>query len=470
MACRRCRRRPLAVSLFPLFAAAFLAAPFARACLDNAGEEVDWWFQYKMPNSYKVAYLDANTRAGASDLLTVQQYALDDHDHPPALIKTLRSLVKKTGTTAYNATAARGRSAFSRSLGNASAPSLSGVTDDSNLGVSWEPYLMYNDQPDNAQPSSSFGHTKGVLGVGTRPFWLLHSTPNFPSSDGKGKFYFPESEIVYGQTFLCVAISASEIEDAATQLTYTKPYVYVNKVGSAKSYPTLAQVLDGSGWVTEPGTSVKKFGKFTHVAKNGQWNKDLYEDLVAPTLNSDLVVESWLRGEAEGTYCKPRHQYDVADVENMAAKDVDGTNITWRETQDHAKWAVSVNSGKPYVCIADINRMTSQRSRGGGAFCFEDAALAQQLTGCIVKHAKCRDSPSPSPAPGPSPGPSPSSCCFSTDASCSVGQTCCSADGHSYSSSSTCSRYGAKHHCHWVTDTCIVYAGGEGEGGQDEHR
>ena len=25
---------------------------------------------------------------------------------------------------------------------------------------------MYNDQPDNAQPSSSYGHTKGVVGVG----------------------------------------------------------------------------------------------------------------------------------------------------------------------------------------------------------------------------------------------------------------------------------------------------------------
>lgn len=48
--------------------------------------------------------------------------------------------------------------------------------------------------------------------------------------------------------------------------------------------------------------------------------------------------------------------------------------ISFTETKDHAKWAASPNSAhrsllsNAYVtCIGDINRMTSQRKRGGGA-------------------------------------------------------------------------------------------------------
>jgi deoxyribonuclease-2 len=346
--------------MYHLLLLCLLLPPPTAGCLDADGNEVDWFFQYKMPNGYKVTYTDSNSKK-SSTLQVVG--SLDDKENPPALIMTLRSLANK------------------------------GANKSSDDTIAWEPYFMYNDQPDNASPSSSSGHTKGVVSTGSRPFWLLHSTPNFPSSDGKATFYFPEAEIIFGQTFLCVAISSSAIEDMATQLSYTHPYVYVNKVGDASGFPKLAQILDGSGFVTSPGaTSVKKFGSFTHVAKNANWDDDMYENLVATTLKSDLVVESWIRGSAEGTYCKPKHDYEVVDVENMMAVDTDGTNITWKETQDHAKWALTRDSGHPYVCIADINRMTSQRSRGGGAFCFQNANLAGQLSNSIVKQHACRGS------------------------------------------------------------------------------
>jgi deoxyribonuclease-2 len=343
---------------FLLTAVGTLFVPTVLGCVDADGNQVDWWFQYKMPNSYKTTYTDSNSPKSA--YLKISG-ALDDKENPPALIMTLRSLA-----------------------------SGGGKNDEK---IAWEPYFMYNDQPDNAKPSSSYGHTKGVVSTGSNPFWLLHSTPNFPSSDGKPTFYFPESEIIYGQTFLCVAISASEFDNVGTQLSYTHPYVYVNKVGDiSKDYPKLASLLDGN-FITSPGaTNVQKFGKFTHMAKNSNWDDDMYENLVAKTLNSDLVVESWIRGGAEGTYCKPAHKYSVVDVETLSALDMDGTNITWRESQDHAKWALTQDSGHPYVCIADINRMKSQRTRAGGIFCFENSNLAEQLSGTIQTAHKCRGS------------------------------------------------------------------------------
>lgn len=36
--------------------------------------------------------------------------------------------------------------------------------------------------------------------------------------------------------------------------------------------------------------------EFLSFAKNGKFNKELYKDLVAPTLNTDMYVESWRSG------------------------------------------------------------------------------------------------------------------------------------------------------------------------------
>lgn len=71
-------------------------------------------------------------------------------------------------------------------------------------------------------------------------------------------------------------------------------------------------------------------------------------------------------------------------------------------------------------------------------------------------------SPAPTPSPSPSPAPTPSppapagDCCRIGDASCKVGQVCCSGSGKSYASESTCERYGAAHHCRWTGTECVV--------------
>ena len=45
----------------------------------------------------------------------------------------------------------------------------------------------------------------------------------------------------------------------------------------------------------------------------------------------------------------------------------------WSESKDHAKWGISIENN--WVCVGDINRMISQKKRGGGTIAFQDAAL-----------------------------------------------------------------------------------------------
>jgi len=250
-------------------------------------------------------------------------------------------------------------------------------------------YLLYNDEPDNAKPGTAYGHTKGVVAMsGTDGLWIVHSTPKFPSSTGSKQFYFPETETKYGQTFLCIKLTAAEIEDVAKQLLYNKPYVYKSTFSSSigSTHPQLEKVLNGE-WVKEAGSSTLQIGKFTTFAKNAAWNDDLYETAIAAHYKSDLYVETWIRGSAEGSYCKPKYKYEVMDVETMVAQSSDG-NITWTEGQDHAKWAVMLD-GSSNLCVGDINRMTTQRNRGGGAVCFSSAGLNNALYNSIVTGHVC---------------------------------------------------------------------------------
>lgn len=358
------------IGMLSLFAS---SASATYGCLDNEGKGVAWWFTLKFPNGYEIAYHDANSPT--TKTLRPFERPLDDKDEPVALIRTLRSLLssqeRKHGGD-YKAS---------------NSPSL-------NASDSGSAYFMYSDQPDNGNPGRHYGHTKGVVSVdGASSFFIMHSTPNFPSSDGRKGFYFPEGEITYGQTFICLSLESDDIETLAQQLLYTTPYVYKNTLSATltKKYPSLVKVFDGD-WVRDAGTSTAKFSVGGHyfysLAKNGAWNDDLYEGLVAPHFDSDFLVESWIRGSAEGPYCKKdKYDYEILDVQMMQVHTDSGDNITWSEGQDHAKWAVSLDGND--LCIADINRMTTQRARGGGAICVSDAKLSALLYNSILTSDTC---------------------------------------------------------------------------------
>ena len=115
---------------------------------------------------------------------------------------------------------------------------------------------------------------------------------------------------------------------------------------------------------------------FTVFAKNREWNDDFWNDWVGPQLGDDMDDETWIRGpvapvaDSDGIH----KTFDIKYI-NLGPL---GLHLAWPESHDHAKWGITLH--KPYVCVGDINRMISQRKRGGGAIAFQNPTLWSALS------------------------------------------------------------------------------------------
>lgn len=318
--------------------------------LDENGQPVDWWFAYKIPKLGKTA--DAPSSTG-------YEYVYYD----PNIKKVVKSPNLLTG----------GKGAIDTTLLD--------LFKDPAETTGW---ILYNDEmPEDAdeKDSSRFGHTKGVIAFDTETktaFWLLHSWP---------KFADPASSIMptpkYGQTFICIALdidTASKI--AAQMIEHQTPQVYMPRIpkGLDKKDPLyiLSQPISTNPSADSDVIEYSSRGglKFKVIAKNHKWNKDFWNDLVSPTLGSTMKVETWIRGSIPPTMDSDgiHKTFDVKFIDLNPL----GFPYTWPETHDHAKWGIAVD--KDWICVGDINRMISQRKRGGGTIAFQDNELWTALS------------------------------------------------------------------------------------------
>lgn len=90
------------------------------------------------------------------------------------------------------------------------------------------------------------------------------------------------------------------------QLQYNQPQVYSkNELATLKSaIPELFKAANNVTNAKAPfyhisSISSKHSVEFTSFAKSKEFKKELYEDLVAPYLKTDLYVESWMNGGAK---------------------------------------------------------------------------------------------------------------------------------------------------------------------------
>ncbi|KAG7197855.1 hypothetical protein KM043_001666 [Ampulex compressa] len=265
-------------------------------------------------------------------------------------------------------------------------------------------WMLYNDNPPNRGPSAKYGHTKGaIMASGNQGFWLIHSVPNFPPAPrageevrkmrvdhysrmanvSEGEYDYPSSGHNFGQSFLCISLGADEFDTLGRQLMYNQIVVYKRNIPAklGKRYPVLKKAALRKRIKDYPYnskatlTSINSV-EFISFAKSDKWQKDLYDDFIAPQLHSNLLTETWLNGRGK----LPSDCVDASKVYNVRSIILRTANVDFPSSRDHSKWAVTVKSksNRHWVCIGDINRAETQYSRGGGAVCFDMTKVWQK--------------------------------------------------------------------------------------------
>jgi deoxyribonuclease-2 len=319
------------------------------SALDENGKPVDWWFIYKVPQL---------SRGANNDSATGYEYVYYD----PTLSKVEKSPnLLNDGKGALNLT-------------------LNSVIKNPAATTGW---VLYNDElPASAKANDdgNLGHTKGVITFDTASktaFWLLHSWPKFADPDA------PEDPTPkYGQTYLCISLDIDTASKIAAQMAdHQEPQTYFCRPADLPHTDPLfilTQPLKPKPPADADVLELQSRGgmAFKVIAKNRQWDKDFWNGLVGPTLKEDMDVETWIRGpippiaDTDGVH----KTFDVKYI-NMGPL---GTHWAWPETHDHAKWGITVHSD--WVCVGDINRMISQRKRGGGTIAFQNETLWKALS------------------------------------------------------------------------------------------
>ena len=238
----------------------------------------------------------------------------------------------------------------------------------------------------------------------TSGFWLIHSIPNFPEAPEVGKgFKYPSSGRDNGQTVLCISFpSSKESKDVVNQLLFMRPNVYNISISdeAARNVPQLLD-LKNKKWPRGMDSNIasidsirgKEFTSFSRNSKASQVQGDLYADIIAPHLSTDLFVETWRRGAGTPLESNCTSRYKVQNINYVGLQFSDDSQVSksspWHYLEDHSKWAIGSSEETPYVCIGDINRMASQFKRGGGSVCMKSDQIWDVLRNSIQEVEPC---------------------------------------------------------------------------------
>ena len=341
-------------------------------CRDENNLPVDWYALYKLPKLDVKLNGEENT-----------------------LIQTGEAYLFMTDQTADQGWQLSTRSigAANSILANTLAPLYNNVQDN-NREILW---ALYNDDPPVSGSQWATGHAKGAVMVNNNQgFWLIHSVPKLASISNGVPFNYPPNGKVNGQNFLCVSLGSDQFETVGIQLAFNEIRTYAVNIPSTlrTKYPSLVAATQNKRKYDSPYYNKAiirslKFTEFTSFAKARLWDKDLYDDFVAPVLQTDLSVQSWVNiGGAIPSKCTNRRIYNV--------KNGTYANACFPSSRDHSKWATSDNAPQNpptsmnWVCNGDINRAYSQRKRGGGTLCFQHPTVWANYVQLIYSIDFCR--------------------------------------------------------------------------------
>lgn len=245
---------------------------------------------------------------------------------------------------------------------------------------------MWNDEIPNGKTSSSKAHSKGVMGyASTGGFLLRHSTPRFPNHKSDGYQGLPEDEHIYGQTYICTTVSLTELDRIAGNYLVTDSQIYDQYTPSyGQSHQNLSSFAAGKYTHNyEPQiVNFKTAGGqvFMDIAKSKSCECDMW-NRVSMSLGKAMNVLSWGR-PLEPSACPPSNLRAVQNVVH-----INWGSIDYKETEEHSKWGVTTDGST--ICIGDMNRMTSQRKRGGGTTCLHNPTTANAFSKLITEVASC---------------------------------------------------------------------------------
>jgi len=322
-----------------------LTSSLAFSCLDESGSSTDYWVAIKAPRGTDYLYYDTTTNVFAPSPISMND----------------------TNTGALSFT--------TKQLWSAEA------------------YVVWNDEvPSESNYSFSYGHTKGFFAFDSQGdgFLLIHSVPAFPVGPSMSSTYLGlgGNAYTYAQSFLCLSVSANTLNAVSYKYLLNRPHLYDTLFPTSlePTYGNISNLVKGK-YVTAKLCASQILTtdantEFQLFSKTEEWNNDLYSACVAPTLQSDLWTETWIRGSAEGPKC-PASGYDTLDIQGLNF----GNGFNWSETNDHSKWAIAVNQSM--LCIGDINRMTTQYSRGGGTACLSNSVLFEAFQKAVSDTDSC---------------------------------------------------------------------------------
>ncbi|OMJ75885.1 hypothetical protein SteCoe_24861 [Stentor coeruleus] len=241
--------------------------------------------------------------------------------------------------------------------------------------------FIFNDQPPIPIPKSrknrrqkkhkfetfNSAHAKGIIAYDkTSAFYIMHSFPLYPNITSTGiiNTTISYSQLIYGQNMICITLTNTQLFNLAGVMSLIQPSVYYKNIliENANITNIINNVLPNFG---PSGSYDFTLGGFslTYIAKNQFAGIQLWDDVVSKYFKQDIEVESWGRPYILSV-CPPNNIYHILNIAGLQIQ-----NIAWIKTQDHSKWGILM--AMKTICYGDMNRMTSQASRGGGALCLE---------------------------------------------------------------------------------------------------
>lgn len=314
------------------------------SCRNQNGEPVDFWVALKFPGGYQYAYTDSNLLQKQASVNWITGSSLNSRDsfwwHTYQYLDNLQ----------YGA-------------------------------------IFYNDEDPDGDTHGN-GHMKGTIGLADQGgFWIIHSIPRFPQVPSED-WNLPSSARIYGQSAICVNFAPKQIETIVQTLYYAGPHVYdFSRLPQslAAIYPR-ARVLMPSRhrryYSAHPlfivNVTSRGGADFSLFLKSPKFIAPIHK-LIGEHFQSTFVWETWRRSKKLASCCQPVCSYGIENVHDVGNKP---QFPEWKYTLDHSKWGIS-SRDEQILCVGDLNRESSQESRGGGFLCSNDNRLWTLFAGII---------------------------------------------------------------------------------------